>query len=239
MSGTDVVGLVVAKAPVPGLAKTRLAAVVGDRAAAELAAAALLDTVEVAAEAFSVVHVSLAGDLGGAVRREEISAALSRCEVSQQRGVALGERLGHAHASAGDGRRLVVQVGMDTPQVTVGLLHEVADLAGDDRRSAVLGPASDGGWWVLALRDPGLAAVLAAVPMSRADTGDLTRHALTQAGGCVRRAPTLRDVDEVADAEAAAREAPDSRFAAIWSSLGCEPPTTRGLGEEGTTVPQR
>ena len=36
--------LVVAKAPVPGLAKTRLAAAVGDEAAADIAAAALLDT---------------------------------------------------------------------------------------------------------------------------------------------------------------------------------------------------
>ena len=35
--------LVVAKAPVPGLAKTRLAVSVGDRAAADIAAAALLD----------------------------------------------------------------------------------------------------------------------------------------------------------------------------------------------------
>ena len=36
--------LVVAKAPVPGLAKTRIAQTIGDDAAAELAAAALLDT---------------------------------------------------------------------------------------------------------------------------------------------------------------------------------------------------
>ena len=38
--------VVLAKAPVPGVAKTRLAAVVGDRRAADLAAAALLDTLE-------------------------------------------------------------------------------------------------------------------------------------------------------------------------------------------------
>jgi hypothetical protein len=239
VSAPDVVGLVVAKAPVPGLAKTRLAAAVGDLAAAELAAAALLDTLEVAAEAFPVVHVSLAGDLRESVRREEISAALSTCEVSEQRGAGFGERLGHAHAAVGDGRRLVVQVGMDTPQVTVALLDEVVALAGDDRRSAVLGPASDGGWWVLALRDPELAAVLASVPMSRGDTGALTQQALTHAGAYVRVASTLCDVDELADAEAAAREAPGSRFAAIWRSLECEPPMTRGLGEGGTTVSRR
>ena len=48
MTGAAV--LVVAKAPVPGAAKTRLAATVGDRNAAELAAAALLDTIDVCAQ---------------------------------------------------------------------------------------------------------------------------------------------------------------------------------------------
>src|SRR6478672_3319507 len=46
-----VVVLVVAKAPVPGQAKTRLAAGVGDQAAAEIAAAALLDTLDAVAAA--------------------------------------------------------------------------------------------------------------------------------------------------------------------------------------------
>ena len=41
--------LVIAKAPVPGLAKTRLGAAVGMDVAAELAAAALLDTVRTCA----------------------------------------------------------------------------------------------------------------------------------------------------------------------------------------------
>ena len=46
MSIVPVTLLVVAKAPVPGQAKTRLAATVGDRVAAQIAAAALLDTLD-------------------------------------------------------------------------------------------------------------------------------------------------------------------------------------------------
>jgi glycosyltransferase A (GT-A) superfamily protein (DUF2064 family) len=45
--------LVVAKSPVPGLAKTRLAASIGDAAAADYAAAALLDTLDAVAGASS------------------------------------------------------------------------------------------------------------------------------------------------------------------------------------------
>ena len=41
-----VTALVVAKSPVPGLAKTRLAATLGNAAAADIAAAALLDTLD-------------------------------------------------------------------------------------------------------------------------------------------------------------------------------------------------
>ena len=234
MSTAHAVGLVVAKAPVPGFAKTRLAAHVGDRAAAELAAAGLLDTLDSLGEAFGTVHVSLAGDLDEAVHRDEIAAALGRCEVSRQQGADFGARLAHAHASAGDGERLVVQVGMDTPQVTPVMLREVAALADADPRTAVLGPADDGGWWVLALRDPGLAAVLGSVPMSRPDTAELTERALVQAGASVRQAPPLRDVDEVADAEAVAQVAPGSRFAAIWTALAREPRPTQGSREGGT-----
>ena len=62
-----VVALVVAKAPVPGLAKTRLAASIGDRAAADIAAAALLDTLDaVAAAPVQARVVAMTGDLDAA-----------------------------------------------------------------------------------------------------------------------------------------------------------------------------
>ncbi len=209
------IGLVVARAPVPGEAKTRLAAAVGPEVAADLAAAALLDTLDAMRSAFSTVHVSLGGDLDRAVRREEIVQALAGCEVSQQVGEGFGERLAHAHACAGREGRVVVQVGMDTPQVEVRQLCEVVASSGDER-TAVLGPAEDGGWWVLALRDPQLAEALVEVPMSTPTTCHDTEVALRVRGVDVRRTSGLRDVDEIADAEAAAAAAPQTRFAATW-----------------------
>ncbi|MDT7765522.1 MAG: uncharacterized protein QOC63_4942, partial [Mycobacterium sp.] len=62
-----VVVLVVAKAPAPGQAKTRLAASVGAQAAADIAAAALLDTLDaVAAAQVQARVVALTGDLDNA-----------------------------------------------------------------------------------------------------------------------------------------------------------------------------
>ncbi len=205
--------LVVAKAPEPGYVKTRLGAEIGMDRAAELAAAALLDTLAAATAAVGAdrCHVSLAGDLDRAVSGAELREALAGWTVHSQRGDGFGARLADAHARVPGP---VVQVGMDTPHVTPELL--TASAAGLDDHDAVLGPAEDGGWWVLALRHPNDAWVLRDVPMSTPTTGADTRAALVAAGLDVGTTATLRDVDEVADADAVAGLAPGSRFAAAW-----------------------
>lgn len=207
--------LVMAKAPVPGRVKTRLAADVGDRVAAELAAAALLDTIAAAHASEAARVLSLDGDLTTAVHGDEIAAALEGWTVLPQRGNGFAERLVAAHADAGDG--VVVQVGMDTPQVTGAMLRDAAAaLVGHD---AVLGPALDGGWWVLVRRDPRVAQALAEVAMSTASTGADTEAALVRAGHRVARTGSLRDVDTLDDARSVAALAPDTHFAHAWRSL--------------------
>lgn len=214
--------LVVAKAPVPGEAKTRLAAAVGPDAAAHLAAAALLDTVDACTRAYGPgrCHLALAGALVDSPYADDIGAAVTGWHVFPQRGEGFAERLVAAHADArehldgGGSDALVVQVGMDTPQLTPDLLHEVA--SGANGHDAVLGPADDGGWWVLALRDPTAAEVLSGVPMSRPDTGRRTRTALAARGLRVGEARVLRDVDTADDAASVARETPGTRFAHAW-----------------------
>lgn len=186
--------LVVAKAPVPGLAKTRLAARIGEQAAAEFAAAALLDTLEAARGTGWRVVVSMTGDLTQAARAQQLSAELADLVVVQQRGTDFGERLVNAHADASDGHG-VVQVGMDTPQATTEQLLEAGRLLAD--HPAVIGHAEDGGWWLLALRRPEDAAPLAGVEMSTDRTGVDTEAVLPGPVGQVRSA---RDVDEWQDA---------------------------------------
>jgi glycosyltransferase A (GT-A) superfamily protein (DUF2064 family) len=207
--------LVVAKAPVPGLAKTRLAASVGDRAAADIAAAALLDTLDaVAAAPIAERVVALTGSLDDACGGAEIRSRLADFTVVPQRGATFAERLAHAHvdAAAATGGLPVLQIGMDTPQVTSELIGECARelLAAD----AVLGLARDGGWWVLGVTNPAMADCLRRIPMSRADTGAVTLAALGDTAVNVSLVPTLADVDTVDDIEAVRRDcAPDSRFA--------------------------
>jgi glycosyltransferase A (GT-A) superfamily protein (DUF2064 family) len=208
--------LLVAKAPVPGLVKTRLAADVGEAAATEVAAAALLDTIEACTLAVGPerCRLALSGDVSAAVRADEIRTAVAGWTITPQHGNGLGERLANAHAEV---TGPVVQIGMDTPQVTpAGLLAVARSLIAAD---AVLAPAEDGDWWALALREPAAADALVDVPMSTPETYAATRSALQRRGLRVAEGDRLRDVDHLADVAPVAAAAPHTRFAAAAAEL--------------------
>jgi glycosyltransferase A (GT-A) superfamily protein (DUF2064 family) len=212
--------LVVAKAPVPGIAKTRLAATVGDHVAAEIAAAALLDTLDaVAAAPVASRVVALTGELDHAVGAAEIRGRLAAFTVIPQRGNDFANRLANAHADAAVDGHPVLQIGLDTPQVTAELLADCGRRLAEE--PAVLGLAPDGGWWVLGVDSPALAQCLRDIPMSRPDTGALTLKALHSNGIHVLLLEELCDFDVVDDI-AAVREAcrPASRFAEVTRAAG-------------------
>ena len=218
-----VTALIVAKAPVPGLAKTRLAAALGDRVAAGIAAAALLDTLDAVADTpLAAKVVAMTGDLASACQSEAIRERLSGFTVVEQRGDSFADRLANAHADAAAtaGPMPVLQIGMDTPQVTAELLTRCARaLLG---AHAVVGPARDGGWWLLGVADAATAECLRLVPMSRPDTGALTYAALLQTGSPVTVLEELADVDTVADIAVVRADCrPSGRFAQITTGVQC------------------
>ncbi|WP_086663227.1 TIGR04282 family arsenosugar biosynthesis glycosyltransferase [Lentzea kentuckyensis] len=201
--------LIMAKSPVPGQVKTRLCPPLTAEEAADVAAASLLDTLEAALSTPGAVPVVA---LAGVVGREDVRDALAECVVIPQRGRTFAERLVHAHADIARFGMPVLQIGMDTPQVTPSLLESCAEF-----EEAALGFALDGGWWALGLRDPLRAEVLRDVPMSRADTGARTLDALQ--GLKVRTLPMLSDVDTMVDARAVATLVPHSRFATTLADV--------------------
>ena len=222
MTDLPVTVLVVARAPVVGLAKTRLAVSVGPNAAAEIAAAALLDTLDaVAAAPVSARVVAMTGDLDAAVSASEVHDRLRDFTVIPQRGNGFADRLANAHidAAAAAGPQPVLQIGMDTPQVTAQLIARCAETL--VHVPAVLGMAADGGWWILGVRSAGMADLLRTVPMSQDDTGRLTIAALRDAGIEPTIVETLCDVDTVEDLSAVRKvSATDSRFAQATRMVG-------------------
>lgn len=210
--------LVLAKAPRPGQVKTRLCPPCTPDQAAAVALAALHDTLDAVDEAQPVGRrmLVLTGVDSYASTVDGDWWPRAGWALCGQHGSSLGERIGNAFTdTAVDGMPSAL-IGMDTPQVTGALLARcLAQLASAD---AVLGPAVDGGWWLLGLRDPTRASVLASVPTSRADTAARTRAALVGAGLRVATAPVLRDVDTADDARRVAAQCPaHSRFAGCVS----------------------
>ncbi|WP_063059081.1 TIGR04282 family arsenosugar biosynthesis glycosyltransferase [Nocardia sienata] len=211
--------LVVAKAPVAGYAKTRLTPPLTPVQAARLAAAALLDTLD-AVSACPVAHrvVAFTGDLDAAELGGEIALKMTDFEVVPQRGPDFAVRLANAHADTARAGLPVLQIGMDTPQLGPRVLtHAARTLASG--AEALLGPATDGGWWGLGLSDPRAARLLTEVPMSTAVTGDRTRGVLGAHGYRVGILPALTDVDHYADALRVAAGC-SGRFAAEVAALG-------------------
>ncbi|WP_214411508.1 TIGR04282 family arsenosugar biosynthesis glycosyltransferase [Sphaerisporangium fuscum] len=228
--------VVMAKEPVPGRVKTRLTPPYTPEEAAGLAAAALGDTLRAVAAVPARRVLALEGIAG-----PWLPAGFT---VLRQRGRGLDERLAAAFEDVGrppsssgapnPGREAlpttrpssaggsavpapVVLIGMDTPQVTPGLLSTA--LAMLHTRDAVFGPAADGGFWLLGLRVPG-PRLLLGVPMSLPHTGAAQLERLAEAGLDIGLMPCLTDVDTAADAAEVASQAPDTMFAATLAGLG-------------------
>lgn len=201
--------LIVAKEPRPGFAKTRLIPAFGPAGAAALATAALLDTFDAAAACRADrVIVAFDGDPTGLV-----PAAF---EVVPQRDGDFGTRLDGAWADAGGP---TLQIGMDTPQVTSGQLDAAMARLAAPGVDAVLGLASDGGWWALGLQraHPGM---FDAIPMSTAETGTRQLQRLAELGLATELLGEHHDVDEPDDVAVAALACdPSSRFAAVAAEL--------------------
>lgn len=205
--------MVIAKEPLPGRVKTRLTPPYTPAEAAELAEAALADTLAAVASAGVGRRVlALAGSPGPWLP--------PGFDVIGQRGGGLDERIAWALADArATCPAPLVLIGMDTPQVTPALLAAAAGPLVSGTADATFGMAEDGGFWLLGLRDIDPALVLG-VPMSRPDTGALQLARLHAAGLRVLPLPELADVDTAAEAERIAAVIPGSRFAARMQALG-------------------
>jgi uncharacterized protein len=231
--------IVLAKAPVPGRVKTRLTPPFTPQEAATLAEAALVDTLEAGASASFARHLLSLDDERAApgTLRAELPA---RFEVSPQRGRGLDERIAAAFDDAYAQLAVpVVLIGMDTPQVTPGLLETVAQPLAAGDADAVFGPAEDGGFWLLGLRKPDAQLILG-VPMSADHTGRVQLDRLRDAGLRVRQVPELLDVDTAEDAERVASQARGSRFAATLAALtpgGHDQPTLTGRHHQVRPAP--
>lgn len=201
--------VIVAKECLPGRVKTRLARTIGDAAAARVAAASLQDTMDLVRSLPASRRVLLFdGDI--------LPRDMTGFTVMPQVAGGLDERLG---AMFDDMDEPTLLLGMDTPQLTAAHVAPVfhradASPAIEPAVDAWFGPAEDGGFWGLWLREPD-GSLLRGVPMSHPDTGAVQHARLVDRYRSVGTLGAVRDVDEIDDALAVADLAPESAFAAV------------------------
>jgi rSAM/selenodomain-associated transferase 1 len=167
--------LVLSKAPDPGQVKTRLIPLLGESAAAGLYEDLLRSTLEMAVNS-NLCPVELW------CSPDEKHPFFQQCK--QQYGVELrrqtegdiGCRMSHALESASRSGRLLVLIGADCPALSADELEEAFDLL-DRGTGVVLGPAADGGYYLIGMN--GLYPFLFGdVPWSTSLVLDLTKTRL-------------------------------------------------------------
>jgi rSAM/selenodomain-associated transferase 1 len=187
--------VVFAREPVPGRVKTRLAASIGGIAAAGVYAALLENTLAVAAGAECNLVIALA-ESPSQIWAEDLGL---RWEV--QRGAELGTRMRNAfELRFSEGCDRVLLVGSDIPNL--GVEHLESAVQALDVADVALGPASDGGYWLVAQRRPGLD-LFSGIPWSSPDTLAATRRRLEALGATWVELDRLNDLDTEADLRAA------------------------------------
>jgi hypothetical protein len=184
---------VMARAPVPGRCKTRLAASVGDAQAAELCRAMLLDTLASIERTFTQTRlvVMAAPEHDGVALLRAI--APPRWEIVVQEGEGLGVRLARAFTSLADGGAPVALVDSDSPTVSwEAAARALARLRGP--RRACMGPCTDGGYWLIAMTTIELG-ILEGISWSTPAVAGETRARCAALGLKLEELPVGRDVD--------------------------------------------
>ncbi|HET7601100.1 MAG TPA: TIGR04282 family arsenosugar biosynthesis glycosyltransferase [Gemmatimonadales bacterium] len=187
--------LIFARAPSLGRVKTRLAAELGPAAALAIYRSLGLRTVTAARgvpEANVVVYYTPAR------ARAAVAAWLGRdLELRPQRPGSLGRRMAAAVTDAvRAGAREVVVIGTDCPELdSATIARGFEALATCD---VVLGPAHDGGYYLVGLRAPH-PEIFENIPWSSPDTLRATLGAAARAGLHVALLEQRRDVDTAAD----------------------------------------
>ena len=201
----DTALVIVARYPQPGATKTRLAKELGNEETAQLYRAFLRDLAHRFADqpaydlhwAYTPAGVDYAGFLATLAPSH---AQNTRC--FPQRGEDFGKRLLNAFREThAQGYRRTVLIGSDSPHIDRDIITRAIDAL--DNSDVVLGPAEDGGYYLIAMQQP--YDVFRDIPMSTDQVLRQTIELAQHQGLQVETVETLFDIDELPDLARLAR----------------------------------
>jgi len=189
-----------ARYPVLGRVKTRLAPALAPEVILELHWRLVAHTNGVLQRS-QLAEVALwYSSEGGVAEGDPFVAGLWWASSHRQQGADLGERMHNAFAATlgpQGGCEFAVLVGSDCPFLHRDILHQaLAALA--DGVDAVIGPAADGGYYLIGLRRP-REALFTDIPWGGGDVCAITLARLSRLGLSCSLLETLADVDVPAD----------------------------------------
>ena len=195
--------LIMVKNPIAGRTKTRLAAEVGDQRALRMYGELLRYTREQALGLDSItryLHYSEHVDTHDDWSNRDF---LKLVQVGEDLGARMAAAFDHAFVR---GHNRVVIIGSDCPGLTTDILREA--LSALTTHELVIGPATDGGYYLLGMRHPH-PELFRNMSWS---TESVCEETLTRArvrGLSVKQLPTLTDVDHLADWKSYGWQLPD------------------------------
>ncbi len=185
-----------ARQPVAGSTKTRLIPRLGPQGAADLYECFLLDALDMARTIDDVVAMVAISPPGASEYFAEIAPDLAQVA---QIGTSLDQRLDHVLTRClDDGFAPVVAVNSDSPTLPAAHVSDAFDRLCDPSVDVVIGPADDGGYYLIGWkrRHPRL---VRGVVMSTPDVLSDTMDRAEQSGLRISLLPPWYDVDDPAD----------------------------------------
>jgi len=198
MSTSDTALVIMARYPQAGQTKTRLARSIGN-------------------DVVPGLYRAFLGDLGQHLTKQiwDFHWAYTPAEVDYQAFITelLPEQAQHMHCFAQEGLdfgtrlhnafkwtyaqgfKRTVLIGSDSPHISAECIARAR--AGLDEADVVLGPSADGGYYLIAMREP--YDVFSGIPMSTEVVHQMTIEAAERQGLRVSQLETLFDVDELPD----------------------------------------
>jgi uncharacterized protein len=213
VAGARVVAVLTRAPSAPG--KTRLFDALGCAPDPRLLTALLLDTLDgaAAADVVRVVFVTPPSRCG-----EVASIVAPDIRVIPQTEGTLGDRMRHVFASlVAAGARAVAVIGSDLPEIDPSIVAQAFDVLEGDHEALVLGPAADGGYYLIAATR--LPDVFDGIAWGTAAVLTETVDAAARSGRRVALLPTLADVDTPQDLARVVNRLPESRTAR-WNRDG-------------------
>ena len=188
--------IIFAKAPIPGEVKTRLCPPLDEEEAASLHGSLVLDAIE-RTKGLQGISLYVAGTPDIEHPFFKVMEGRYGARLLLQRGPDLGARMKQAMQDAFDqGPKDVLLTGTDLP--TLPRAHLVEALTLIKNHDVVLGPTTDGGYYLIGLRKmvPGL---FDGIAWSMASVFGETKKKIEAAGLSLGLLPECRDVDTLDD----------------------------------------